>query len=194
MNRLPSCPDSAKSEVGARIGAILNLFSETEGQVTAAKQKISYLKVELRKTSEQLAVLRQEHFGASSEKASEADNDYTYNFEFLDEDEATEQSKKGKQHRHVGEDIRTIIEDHWPENMDCGTCGKKLKSIKREKGVGIFRIIPEHVELVQHVYHTCACSGRRCAVPSRGIGTRSGIAPTEIPLIAMDNGFSGGSS
>ncbi|WP_375554003.1 IS66 family transposase [Roseovarius mucosus] len=162
LNRLPGCPDSAKSDVGARIGAILDLFSQTEGQVTAAKQKISYLKVELRKTSEQLAVLRQEQFGASSEKGSEAVNDYTYDFEFVDDDEANEDYAKGKRHRKVGDDIRTIIEDHWPENMDCGTCGKKLKSIKREKRVGTLRIIPEHVELVQHVYHTCACSGQLC--------------------------------
>jgi hypothetical protein len=44
--------------------------------------------------------------------------------------------------------------------MDCVTCGKQLKSIKREKRVGTLRIIPEHVELIQNVYHTLLATAR----------------------------------
>ncbi|NRB02428.1 MAG: hypothetical protein HRU30_04115 [Rhodobacteraceae bacterium] len=58
--QLPSSPDEAKFEIGTRISSILSLFSETEGEVQSAKRRISALKSDLRRVTEQLAVLRQD--------------------------------------------------------------------------------------------------------------------------------------
>jgi hypothetical protein len=72
---------------------------------------------------------------------------------------------KGKRTRKVPKDIKVITVDHFPDDMGCGTCGHDLKSIKREKRVGILRIVPEHVVLVKNVYHTVTAGSVRRTSP-----------------------------
>ncbi|QCO57795.1 hypothetical protein EOK75_19140 (plasmid) [Pseudorhodobacter turbinis] len=161
FNEVPDCPTSAKTAVGNRISGILAMFSESESGVRTAKQKITHLKSELRRTKEQLAVLRQELFDKSSEKEKTLLDDEDPRFALYEEDEEPKDEPKGKRARKLPADIETIIEHHYPEEMTCG-CGHPLKSIKREERVGRLRIIPEHVVLVKDVYHTCACNRGLC--------------------------------
>ena len=182
INDVPDCPDEVKSAVVIRIGSILNLFSDTVEQVKKAQKKISTLKTELRKTTEQLSVLRQEHFGESSEKGLVDNDDNGHRYEFSLEDDEKAVGPKGRRKSVAGDNIKRVVVDHYPDDMDCVTCGKQLKSIKREKRVGTLRIIPEHVELIQNVYHTCACNGATCkenrpvlAKPIDFIMTRRGV-------------------
>lgn len=60
-------------------------------------------------------------------------------------------------------DIKIIEVEHYPDDMTCCTCGCDMKSIKREERMGNFQIVPEHLVLMKHAYHTCACNrGERC--------------------------------
>lgn len=163
VRQLPSSPEEATVEIGTRISSILSLFSETEGEVQSAKRRISALKSDLRRVTEQLAVLRQEHFGQSSEKdlGDPAEDDLGLALDD-DLDDEPKEKPKGKRSRKVPKDIKVITVDHFPDDMSCGTCGHDLKTIKREERAGSFRIVPEHVVLVKDVYHTCACNRGIC--------------------------------
>ncbi|WP_458792291.1 IS66 family transposase [Yoonia sp. MH D7] len=161
FNDVPDFPTATKTAIGDRISGILAMFLETESGVRTAKQKIDRLKGELRRTKEQLAVLRQEHFDKSSEKDKGSFDDEDPRFALFDEEDEAKEELKGKKARKLPADIETIMTHHYPENMTCG-CGHALKSIKREERVGRLRIIPEHVVLVKDVYHTCACNRGLC--------------------------------
>ncbi|WP_417839962.1 IS66 family transposase [Tritonibacter scottomollicae] len=163
ISQLPSNPEEATVEIGTRISNILSLFSETEFEVRSAKRRISALKSDLRRVTEQLAVLRQEHFGQSSEKNCSELPEEDLGFALEDEfDEEPKEKPKGKRARKVPKDIKVITVDHFPDDMSCRTCGDNLKSIKRELRVGKFRIVPEHLVLVNDAYHTCACNREIC--------------------------------
>ncbi|TDK50358.1 hypothetical protein, partial [Antarcticimicrobium luteum] len=165
VGRSNGLSDEATMTIGSRITNILMLFRDQEHGARAAKEKISALKRDLRNVRGQLAVLKQEHFGASSEKGQVLDDDDNQDFMVDDEEDEPKEKPKGKRRRKVSEETEVVMVDHYPENMTCGCCGDQLKSIKREERVGSLQIIPEHVILVKDVYHTCACNkDRRDAV------------------------------
>ena len=163
VQKIPNIPEEATITIGSRIEGILSLFTEAEGKARTAKQRVLALKSELRRTTEQLAVLRQEHFGQSSEKErGEAEEDDLCLAMDDEADEDVKERLKGKGRRKAPKDMEVITVDHFPDDMSCGTCGHELKTIKSEERVGSFRIIPEHMVLVKDVYHTCACNRGIC--------------------------------
>lgn len=70
VERSGGVSDGTKLSIGTKINNILSMFRAHEESRKSAGRKISTLKSDLRRVTEQLAVLRQEHFGASSEKGS----------------------------------------------------------------------------------------------------------------------------
>ncbi|RWR05294.1 IS66 family transposase [Paenirhodobacter populi] len=164
LNAEPGIPERAKLTIGTRIGDILGMFSEAKTEVQAAQKRIRDLRKDVRALKERLAVLNQEHFGASSERSLDSEADLGFGDEDPDEeDEQEEEVKaKGKGARKIPKDIEVVRVDHYPEDMTCCTCGCQMKSIKAEERVGSFRIVPEHVVVVKDVYHTCACNRGIC--------------------------------
>lgn len=156
--------DNSRQAIALRVTGILAMFSENEQETRAAHKKISSLKRDLRGVKEQLKVLRAKLFGPSSDQAPDPESDFGFAGDEPDEqDEITEGPRpKGKRARKFPEDIPTIFQDHYPEDMTCCTCGCQMASIKREVRVGNYRIVPEHVVLVKHAYHTCACNRELC--------------------------------
>ena len=163
VNDIPGCADSVRYAIGVQVSNIFSMYAEAEGRTRAASKKISELKRNLRRVTEQLAVLRQEHFDKSSEKivAGNADDDLDFAHE-ADFGEAPKPAPKGKRARETGSDVEAVRVHHYPSDMTCCSCGHDLQSIKAEERVGTFRIVPEHVVLVKNVYHTCACNRGAC--------------------------------
>lgn len=129
LNALPDCPDATKMTVGARIGMILSMFSESELQARKDRMRITALKCDLRRTKEQLAVLRQEHFGQSSEKDRDGEPDIPDDGEDEEEEESQALVRKGKRTRRVPADIPIREVHHYPDGMNCCSCDCEMKTI-----------------------------------------------------------------
>lgn len=164
VNQFADFPDSSRQAIALRVSGILAMFSDSEKEVRLARKKISSLKRDLRGVNEQLVVLRAKVFGSSSEQTPDSESDCGFaGDEPDDEDEEKEERHpKGKRARKFPADIPTVIQEHYPEDMTCCTCGCQMASIKREVRVGSYRIVPEHVVLVKNAYHTCACNRELC--------------------------------
>lgn len=161
----PAFPEAAKFSIGTQIGNILVLFHEQEERERAAKRKISALKGNLRVAKEQMAVLRQELYDKSSERAP-ADDEEKVDLELALEDDEEEEKQKepssGKRARKMPKDIEPLVIHHYPEDRTCTCCGNEMPSIGSWDSMRM-RIVPEHVEFINNVYHTCACNrGDRC--------------------------------
>lgn len=113
VNDLPGCPDTARHAIGVQVSNIFSMYAEAEGRTKAAWKRISDLKRNLRRVTEQLAVLRQEHFDKSSEKsgAGNADDDLDL---AQDEDfgEPPKPAPKGKRARETGNDVEAVKVHH----------------------------------------------------------------------------------
>lgn len=158
-------PDAAKMIVGTQLANILAIAREHEESERLAKRRISALKGDVRALKEQLAVLRQEHFDKSSEKTAAIDGDEDFDLIFDDdEDEDGDQAEKPKgkrpQKRPKGTEMKEV--HNFPADRTCSCCGHEMPSISFWASVQT-RIIPEHVEHIRHIYHTCACNhDERC--------------------------------
>ncbi|WP_102226379.1 IS66 family transposase [Acidimangrovimonas sediminis] len=172
LNELPECPETAKTTVAARIGTILSLFGESEIEARKAKKRIKALKGDLRRVKEQLAVLRQEHFGQSSEKDQGGELDAA---DFPDDEEDEELqplAKKGKRPRKMAADVPVREIHHYPEETTCCSCGCEMKPISSWKSVR-FVTVPEHVEAIRDIYHTCACNRSELCKENKPVAARA---------------------
>lgn len=160
IDQVTGFPDASKSVIGNRIGNILAMFTEQEDRQRQAKRKISGLKADLRRVTEKFVMLRQEHFGVSSEQAKD-DPDDDDDFILDDEAEEAEEKPKGKRARKIPKDATPVVIHHYPDNRSCCTCGCEMPSISNWKSMRL-KIVPEHVEYIQDVYHTCACNRGLC--------------------------------
>lgn len=161
IDQVTGFPDASKSAIGNRIGNILTMFTEQEDRQRQAKRKISGLKADLRRVTEKFLMLRQEHFGPSSEQATENADGDDDGFIHEDEAEEAEEKLKGKRARKIPKDATPVVIHHYPDNRTCCTCGCEMPSINNWKSMRL-RIVPEHVEYIQDVYHTCACNRGLC--------------------------------
>lgn len=163
VNDAPGLPESAKMTVGAQVGGILEMFREHEERERSAKRKISVLNGERQRLQEQLAVLRQEHFDKSSEKGAFGDEEDDLGFSLdEEEDEGATEKRKGKRPRKIPKGIEPVEVHHYPENRDCRCCGREMPSISSWSSLRMVTI-PEHVEFIRHIHHTCACNhDERC--------------------------------
>lgn len=96
INAAPGFPRSAKMTIGTQVGNILAEFQEQEQREADARQKIIALKSSMRAVKEQLAKLRHEHFGASSEKGRAGIEEEDPAPLFDDEEEWPKEKPKGK--------------------------------------------------------------------------------------------------
>ncbi|WP_157970925.1 IS66 family transposase [Pseudogemmobacter bohemicus] len=172
LNALPDCPDATKMTVGARIGMILSMFSENELQARKDRMRITALKCDLRRTKEQLAVLRQEHFGQSSEKDRDGEPDIPDDGEDEEEEESQALVRKGKRTRRVPADIPIREVHHYPDGMNCCSCGCEMKTISSWASTRLVTI-PEHVEAIRDIYHTCACNRSELCKENKPMAARS---------------------
>ncbi|MEH6737843.1 MAG: transposase [Sulfitobacter sp.] len=124
------------------------MFNESEERVTTSKRKISSLTGHLRRTKEQLEVLRQEHFGKSSEKDFTEDFDEDIAFPLDDLEVELETKVKGRRPRKMLADIPTEINHHYPIDRTCCTCGCEMASINKWTSSRL-QVAPEHVICVQ---------------------------------------------
>lgn len=155
-------PDAAKASIGMRIRNVLTMFAKSEDRVEVTKQRNSALKGELRRVTEQLQLLRHEHFGQSSEKDQGDAADYELDFAFEEEPEQKIlDERKGKRRRKIPDNLETQLVHHFPPDRTCCSCGCEMQSISSWESTR-FRIVPEHVEVLKDVYHTCACNRQIC--------------------------------
>ena len=163
INVIGDFPEAERVSIGTQVSNILTMFRDHEERECAAKRKISELKSSLRLAKEQLAVLRQEIFDHSSEKG-DPDDEGTRDVGFAldDDDEETTEPSKGKRSRKKPKDVEPTIVHHYPQDRNCTCCGNEMPSINSWTGTRM-RIVPEHVEFINNVYHTCACNrSERC--------------------------------
>lgn len=160
----PAFPETAKVGIGTQVSNILMLFHEQEERERVAKRKLSELKGNLRVAKEQLAVLRQELFDRSSERDTPKNEDALDLGSGLEEDEEEEpkEPSTGKRVRKMPKNVAPIVIHHYPEDRACSCCGNEMPSISSWDSMRM-RIVPEHVEFINNVYHTCACNrGDHC--------------------------------
>jgi len=63
--------------------------------------------------------------------------------------------------RKISRDGKQVEVHHYPEDRSCRTCGSEMPSINNWSNTQI-RVVPEHVEFVRNIYHTCACNHGIC--------------------------------
>lgn len=160
----PALSETAKLSIGTQIGNILMLFHERDERERLSKRKISELKSNLRIAREKIAVLRQELFDKSSERAAADDgkgDEEKLDLEFaLDDDEDVadpKEASKGKRARKMPMGIVPLVVHHYPESRTCNCCGNEMPLIGSWDSMQM-RIVPEHVEFINNIYHKCACN------------------------------------
>ena len=109
VSDMPVFTDVAKASIANRISTILNMFSESEHKANEAKLRIKTLKADLRRVTEQFAVLKQKHFGQSSE----VDNTPSKSDQAIDDSE-------------LANLLADALEDE-PEEMPKGKRARKLR-------------------------------------------------------------------
>lgn len=161
LDGVANFPDDAKLAVGIRLENILEMFREEEDRHRKDRRKISALRSDLRRVTEKLAILQQEHFGASSEKTHTGIDEDELDLAVIEDDDDPVEQPRGKRRRKVPDDVEPVTVHHFPEDRTCGSCGSDMPSISNWSSMRI-RIIPEHVEFVKDIYHTCACNHGIC--------------------------------
>jgi len=161
VNTISGVSEEAGSAISARVGDILKVHSESSKRVTESKLTISTLKGDLRRVKEQLSVLRQEHFGKSSEKSVETTTDLDIDFGLDDLDHEPVEKLRGKQKRKFPADMPIQVNDIFPDSRDCDTCGCEMPSIGRWTSK-LYQIVPEHIICVENRHHKCACNREIC--------------------------------
>lgn len=161
ISAIPEFPADAGTFISGCVGHILQMTRKNDERMLSARRAIAALKRDLRGTKEQLAVLRQEHFGPSSEKEPPQDEDEDTDY-FLDGlVEEPNEMAVGKRSSKKPQDMTTEIHNIYPDDRTCCTCGCEMPSIGNwasEK----FQIIPEHVICIRKIHHKCACNREVC--------------------------------
>jgi transposase len=139
----------------------MQMTRKNDERMLSARRAIAALRRDLRGTKEELAVLRQEHFGQSSEKepAQEDNEDHDLFLDGLSEEPKVK--VVGKRAGKKPQDITTEIHNIYPDNRTCCTCNSEMPLIgswESEK----FQIVPEHVICIKRIHHKCACNREVC--------------------------------
>lgn len=197
INATSSLPESARATVGAQVCGILEMFREHEERERFAMRKISALNSERQRLKEQLAVLRQEHFDKSSEKGI-AGEEEDLDVSLADDEEDDEPCEKptGKRPRKIPKGIEPVVVHHYPENRNCNCCGREMPSISSWSSLRMVTV-PEHVEFIRHVHHTCACNHNEHCKDNKPVSAKSdnhimkgrGIDPTFAAEAAVQKFF-----
>lgn len=159
-----SLPDRYQWERNALNLCVRALHMEhvaSQERLQGAKRKISALRSDLRRTTEQLSMLKSKMWGESFEKDREAIQDDDTDLADIPDFEPEEtEKKKGRGVAKLPDDLERRHVDHFPPERHC-TCGSETKSIRvdiRERLV----TIPEQQVVEVHRYHTCACNRTIC--------------------------------
>lgn len=163
INNLIDLASENKVAIGQQIESILLIFREYEMRSEVTERKLTKLRTDLKHAREDLRVLRQEHFGQSSEREkSEIEDEFLFRDEISDEEVKGEADPPpGRRRLKIPKNIQPLVVDNYPEDRKCSTCGDTMPSISSWKSTTL-RIIPEHVEVIDNVYHTCACNREAC--------------------------------